>query len=670
MSANMQRKSLIVICSAILVIVVLTVAFINRHKSEPIVTNHATGQTDDYVGSDLKAYLMEEEIELVNDLKQEYKLNITINDIPKDESIYGIYANLTVPSELEVVDVVINEENLEVGEIEFNEKEEGYEIRIYNADGSPIRFNNYGLDKELITLILRLKESLSKSITKEVSIEAMGLESSDNKKIDYDVAGAKLNVNYTAPAKAIGKRPPNANPLISHKFGADPWALVYDGRVYVYTTHDILEYDAKGNIVDNTYAKINTISLISSDDLRNWTDHGEIKVAGPEGAAKWASQSWAPAVSHKVIDGKDKFFLYFSNNASGIGVLESDSPVGPWRDPIGKPLISRSTPGVEGVVWLFDPATLVDDDGKAYIYFGGGIPEGQEALPNTGRVMQLGDDMISVVGEAAVMPAPFMFESSGINKINGMYYYSYCSNFFSGQRPEGSPAAGVIAYMTSSSPFGPWEYRGTILRNPGEFFGVGGNNHHAIFQFQGNWYIVYHAQTVAKDMGVPKGYRSPHINQVVINADGTIEEVIADYEGVAQLKPFNPYEEVQAETFAWSAGVSTKAISDEAPWQRALTDIDNGDWIAISQVDFGEKGPSSFTARVSNVNAHSVIELRLDAVDGKLIGVVDIPVNDEKQNWVDVTAKVSEVKGVHDLYMIFKGKADTKLFDFDCWQFR
>src|SRR5690606_16481953 len=102
-------------------------------------------------------------------------------------------------------------------EIEFNEKEEGYEIRIYNADRSPIRFNNYGLDKELITLILRLKESLSKSITKEVSIEAMGLESSDNKKIDYDVAGAKLNVNYTAPAKAIGKRPPNANPLISHK---------------------------------------------------------------------------------------------------------------------------------------------------------------------------------------------------------------------------------------------------------------------------------------------------------------------------------------------------------------------------------------------------------------------------------------------------------------------
>ena len=209
--------------------------------------------------------------------------------------------------------------------------------------------------------------------TKEVSTEAMESQGPDNKKTD-DVGSANYNAKDSTSTKAIGKHPPNANPLISHKFGADPWALVYDGRVYVYTTHDILEYDKKGNIVDNTYAKINKISVISSDDLRNWTDHGEIKVAGPEGAAKWATQSWAPAVAHKVIDGKDKFFLYFSNNASGIGVLESDSPVGPWRDPIGKPLISRSTPGVEGVVWLFDPATLVDDDGKAYIYFGGGIP--------------------------------------------------------------------------------------------------------------------------------------------------------------------------------------------------------------------------------------------------------------------------------------------------------
>ncbi|NLH64443.1 MAG: carbohydrate-binding protein, partial [Erysipelotrichaceae bacterium] len=104
--------------------------------------------------------------------------------------------------------------------------------------------------------------------------------------------------------------------------------------------------------------------------------------------------------------------------------------------------------------------------------------------------------------------------------------------------------------------------------------------------------------------------------------------------------------------------------------QRALTDIDNGDWIAISQVDFGERSPSTFTARVSNVKVHSQIELRLDGVEGKLIGSVDIPLNDKNQDWVDVSAKVSEVQGVHDLYMVFRGKPDTKLLDFDYWQFK
>lgn len=262
----------------------------------------------------------------------------------------------------------------------------------------------------------------------------------------------------------------------------------------------------------------------------------------------------------------------------------SDNPIGPWEDPLGKPLISRSTPGVDGVVWLFDPAVLIDDDGKAYIYFGGGVPEGKEDMPNTGRVMRLGDDMVSVVGEAITIPAPFMFEASGINKINGIYYYTYCSNFFSGPRPQGSPPAGEIAYMISSSPLGPWNYKGSILKNPGHFFQVGGNNHHSLFEYQGNWYIIYHAQTVAKDMGIPKGYRSPHINQVFFDDDGTIQEVIADYQGVSQHKTLNPYTRVQAETFAWGAGIMTKPVSDDEPWQRALTDIENGDWIALSRL--------------------------------------------------------------------------------------
>lgn len=254
-----------------------------------------------------------------------------------------------------------------------------------------------------------------------------------------NVASRDADSTRREAAAAIGKIPPNGNPVVSHKFGADPYALAVDGRVYLYNTYDALEYDGGGNVKDNSYSTINKLSVISSSDLVNWTDHGAIQVAGPTGAAAWATQSWAPAAAHKVIDGEDRFFLYFANNASGIGVLTSDSPVGPWTDPIGKPLITRNTPGVEGVTWLFDPAVLVDDDGKAYIYFGGGIPEGEAEMPNTARVMQLGDDMISVLGEAVTIPAPYMFEDSGINKFDGKYYYTYCSNFSEGMRPENSP---------------------------------------------------------------------------------------------------------------------------------------------------------------------------------------------------------------------------------------
>ncbi|WP_414481214.1 family 43 glycosylhydrolase [Caldicoprobacter sp.] len=649
------------------------------------IFNYATKQTGGYVDVDffrfadrltgnttsteLKAYLAEDTIELSSDLEKVYDFRILVNEVPGNESMYGIRASLSIPSELEVMSVDVVGSNLKASKVELNQKDGEYDLKIYNPDGSPISFLNYGLDKELLVVKLRVRQKMSKSFSKEVSIKSMEIQGSNGKAINYDVSSAVLKVNFTAPTAAVGKVPPNGNPLISHKFGADPWALVYKDRVYVYMTNDILEYDEKGDVKDNTYGKINKISVISSDDLMNWTDHGEIHVAGPQGAAKWASQSWAPAVAHKVIDGKDKFFLYFSNNASGIGVLTSDSPIGPWEDPLGKPLISRSTPGVEGVVWLFDPAVLIDDDGKAYIYFGGGVPQGQDDMPNTARVMQLGDDMISVVGEAVTIPAPFMFEASGINKYNGVYYYTYCTNFYSGPRPEGSPPAGVIAYMTSTNPMGPWEYGGVVLKNPGHFFGVGGNNHHSLFEFKGNWYIVYHAQTLAKAMGIPKGYRSPHLNQVFFNDDGTIREVIADYEGVQQLKPFNPYTRVEAETFAWSAGISTKSIVEGDPTQRALTDIENGDWIGLSKVDFGNKGPSTFTAVVSNVNVESVIELHLDSVDGKLIGTLTIPKNSGQSEWKKLTVEVSEVQGVHDLYLVFKGKSEVKLFDFDYWYF-
>ncbi|MDP4088906.1 MAG: arabinoxylan arabinofuranohydrolase, partial [Bacillota bacterium] len=90
---------------------------------------------------------------------------------------------------------------------------------------------------------------------------------------------------------AYAKIPGYSNPLITHKYGADPYALVYDGRVYIYMTSDTLVYDDQGKVTGVNYGIINTITVISSSDMVNWTDHGEIPVAGPDGIAKWAKNS-------------------------------------------------------------------------------------------------------------------------------------------------------------------------------------------------------------------------------------------------------------------------------------------------------------------------------------------------------------------------------------------
>ncbi|SCY03481.1 arabinoxylan arabinofuranohydrolase [Paenibacillus polysaccharolyticus] len=491
-------------------------------------------------------------------------------------------------------------------------------------------------------------------------------------------AGLTGHLQHTP--KEIGKLRPNANPLMAHKFGADPYALVFNNRVYLYMTSDKLEYDANEIPQKNSYQSINKITVISSDDLINWTDHGEIKVAGPEGAATWASQSWAPAAAHRNLNGEDRFYLYFANNASGIGVLSAPTPIGPWTDPIGKALVTRETPGVEDVTWLFDPAVLVDDDHQAYLYFGGGVPEGKPERPDTARVMRLGKDMVSVEGKAKIIPAPFMFENSGIHKYDNIYYYTYCSNFFQVERDEDSPPPGEIAYMTSAQPMGPWTYQGTILKNPGHFFGIGGNNHHAIFPLGNEWYIAYHAQTLCQAMDIPEGYRSTHLNKVQYEeTSGRIKAIQADYEGVDQLKSFNPYQQVSGSTIGWNAGVITRQISGSGPEQaeqgespkpdEVASVMHEGSWIAISRVDFGQKGAASFTATVCSQGGACTLELRLEREDGDLIGKVHIPASAEGQEWMEASTSITGARHEHDLYLVLKPSEENPCILLNQWMF-
>jgi len=506
------------------------------------------------------------------------------------------------------------------------------------------------------------------------------------KEIYIKLGGVKMNIFVHIESKkdlkeleteALVRTPRYGNPLISHKFGADPNVMVYQGKVYIYLTNDMYDYDEDGNVLPNTYGNINTITIISSEDLANWTDHGHISVAGPDGAANWATQSWAVAVTYKNIDGKDKFFLYFSNNGSNIGVLTSDTPIGPWIDPINKPLIDKNIPGTEGVIWVFDPAVLLDDDGEGYLYFGGGLPGGenrtqeQAKKPKTARVIKLSTDMINTEGEAKLIDAPFMFESSGFHKHNGKYYYSYSTNFV-GTREIDDPKHGEIAYMISDNPMGPFAFVNSILKNPSVFFDIGGNNHQDFFKFKGQWYIAYHAQTLAKALGTVKGYRSPHINKVEHDEKGYIKEIKADMDGVPQTQRLNPYKRNEAETIAWHTGISTERSEASGNYVESInnniTDINNGDWLAVSNVDFGANGPKSFIANVASAIG-GAIEIRLNGPKGKRIGTLNVNTTGGEQDWELMETAVESVVGIHHLFLTFVGSNEENLFNIDYWKF-
>ena len=593
------------------------------------------------------------------------ELPVKLDTLP-DGDYTKLEASLNIPDDFTVSGVVFDEKNV-TGEATYTYQDGRL---VLTVSGDNVNYQDNG-GTGFATVQLQLTDYTTQNKTVQVRTDYVRVTGGN---VSYRVDSAVANISLVKlDSEALAKIPGYSNPLIDYDFGADPFALEYNGRVYVYMTADQFEYDQNGNIIDNTYSKINSLHVISSADLVNWTDHGFIPVAGPNGVAKWANNSWAPAIAYKQIDGQDKFFLYFCNGGGGIGVLEGDSPVGPFTDPLGHALIDGSTPGTQGVPWIFDPAVMVDDDGTGYLVFGGGIPAGQDLNPQSARIVRLGDDMISLDCEPVMIDAPCMFEDGGIHKANGKYYYTYCSNFSGNHSAvEGYPGYGIICYMVSDDPLGPYEYCGEILQNPSTYFGVGGNNHHAIFNFKGTSYIVYHAQTLGQAMGIEKGYRSTHINEVEYYADGRIVPIQADREGISQLETMSPYQLTAGETIAWQAGIKVEAC--DQPGQglsevnnRAVTDIQNGDWIAVAGLDFGDKGAASFTASIA-AQAGGAVELRVDSPDGTVVGTLTVPAGDG--TYQTLTCDVEGLTGVHNLFLVFTGDDQAEnLMSLDTWQF-
>lgn len=417
------------------------------------------------------------------------------------------------------------------------------------------------------------------------------------------------------------------NPLVSHVYTADPAARVFNGRVYVMVTHD--------QDTQSDYSQLVDYYLFSSDDMVNWQDHGIVFSVRTD--TSWASLAYAPDWIYR----NGKYYLYFPNGASSIGVAVSNKPEGPYTDPLGTSLINKNMSNCN-VEWCFDPCVFIDDDGQAYIYFGGG------GVGNA-RVIKLNDDMISVSGGAITIDAPDFFEASYMHKRNGIYYFSYSTTFSNG--------AAKIDYMTSSSPTSGFEYQGTVLDNPWE--NNSNNNHQSIVKYGDQWYIFYHNRAVANERGASTYQRSINADLLYYNSDGTMQLVNDSSEGVPQLKTVDAFAVNEAETIDNESGIETESCSEGT---LNLTDLDSGDWVKISNVDFGS-GADSFDARVAAWNSTS-IEIILDDVYNEPVGTLEVSGTGGDQSWQTRSATIDQVTGVHDLYLYFNGSVNVNWYRF------
>lgn len=419
-------------------------------------------------------------------------------------------------------------------------------------------------------------------------------------------------------------------PLIQTKYTADPAPMVYQDTVFLYTTHD--EDTANG-------FEMYDWLLYTSTDMVNWTDHGAVASTND---FKWRSRdngAWAL----QVIERNGKFYMYCPLHGHGIGVLVSDTPYGPFKDPIGKPIVWDKSNWYD-----IDPSVWIDDDGQAYMYWGN---------PHT-YYARLNEDMVSLKDSVVRLPYHIEHYQEGpwFYKRNGHYYLAYASTCC----PEG------IGYAMSDSPTGPWTSKGYIMRPTERSRG----NHPGVIDYRGRSYVfglnyeIMHLETMEHHER-----RSVSAAEITYNSDGTIQEVPywLDQQPLEQLEYLNPYRRVEAETMNWGYGLKTEKHADGQGM--VVTNIDNGEYIRLRGVDFGKKGARRFIASITS-DGGGTIELKLDSEKNPAVAQLHIEGTGGTDQYREMSCKVRNMKGVHDLYLCFKKDTPSDNIKFDYWKFK
>ena len=399
------------------------------------------------------------------------------------------------------------------------------------------------------------------------------------------------------------------NPVIKGLYSADPTARVFNGKVYLFPSHDIISPVEP----ERRWFCMEDYHVFSSEDLVNWTDHGvildqkNVPWGNPEGYSMWAPD---------CVEKDGKYYFYFPNASKGrgfaVGVAVADRPEGPYI-PEPEPI-----EGINGI----DPCVLQASDGNAYIFWGNGrcakLDPSMKKLAddNPKTTMKWGNREMEMVGVNCLqgLPSrqaegPFAFEK------DGNFYLTY---------PYVKENTEVLAYAMSKSPMGPYEYKGIIMeRSQNECW----TNHHSIVNYKGQWYLFYHHNDYSPNFDKN---RSVRIDKISFLPDGTIEQVTPTLRGVGETKATD---HIQMDRYSavYHYGVYDDLLDAANPFEGFYIHFARGNtWVRYDEITFGETAPTSVIFRIRSAAPSKV---SFQTRDEKIVGTFDLPAS---KDWKEV----------------------------------
>jgi len=428
------------------------------------------------------------------------------------------------------------------------------------------------------------------------------------------------------------------NPIIRNQFSADPTARVFNGKVYVFPSHDIPTPKDQKQLRKDWFCMAD-YHVFSSENLIDWNDHGIIV---SQNKVKWVDSTsysmWAP----DCIERNGKYYFYFPANKNvadangrkgfGIGVAIADKPGGPYI-PLPEPI-----KGVNGI----DPNVFIDKDGQAYLYWAMGNIVAAKLKDNMTELASE-PQIIANLPQKGLKEGPFVFER------NGIYYLTI---------PHVENKIERLEYAIGDNPMGPFKMAGVVMdESPMNCW----TNHQSFVEYKGQWYLFYH-----QDAYSPKFDKNRSIcaDSLFFNADGTMQKVTPTLRGVGVTSATNKIEiDRYSNKSDNSASVAFLDTVNTFNGWKTLLDSKNA-WVQYNTVDFGKEKRKKVQVKAFSEKG-SILQIRLDKADGLVIAEVKVP---QGTNWNTVEAKVSKFQaGIHNMVVVLK---DENRVEIDWVQFK